>query len=990
MGDRVLNVKPLRSLKPIFSPPPSNTPNLQGPASPFVSVPPSGPFPPGFSPFFPFAGTAASRQNNRTPISTAVPINSFRSPTPRSAQGDANGDAGSSSKRARRGQQNRKPSSADVDTDTMVDNILESYNLVEFDMSRRADGDKEAVGYIILIFNLFRRRIAQLEESRDSSPGQARRPDLRAGTVLMNKGMRTNVKKRIGAVPGVEVGDIFFFRMELCVIGLHAPSMAGIDYMSVKISQEDEPLAVSIVSSGGYEDNNEDEDVLIYSGQGGNNSLFNRDKEAVDQKLERGNLALEKSLHRGNEVRVIRGMKDVCNPNTKVYVYDGLYKIQESWVEKIKSGSNVFKYKLVRVPGQAEAFKMWKKIQQWKDGVSVTPRLGAILQDLTSGGENIPVSLFNDVDNDKGPPYFTYSKGLKYPKPVHSGEPLVGCSCVGACMPDSGNCSCIHKNEGYLPYLANGILVSPKSLIYECGASCKCPPNCRNRASQGGVKLRLEVFKTKDKGWGLRSWDPIRAGAFVCEYAGEVIDTSKLVEPGAGNEENYVFDGTRTHHPGDVMPGDPSDGPKFPFPLVISAKNAGNVARFMNHSCSPNLWWQPILRANNKEFDAHVGFYAIRHIPPMTELTYSYGMVPPGKPNNGRKNCLCGSPKCRGSKAAGEKEIRCWELLGLTNCNQMQDFSFLFLTSGRDPGIIPRNAEPPEAEETASVMSTSMEWVNNRISDLKLPRTKDVMVNGHVVKVKFCDTCLLYRPPRASHCSICNNCVQKFDHHCPWVGQCIGLRNYPFFICFISSSTMLCIYVFVFSWINVLRQKGSLWFVMAHDIVSVVLIIYCFIAVWFVGGLTVFHLYLISTNQTTYENFRYRYDKRKNPFRKGVVSNFKEVFLSKIPPSMINFREWVFEDDEGSSVNSEGRFNKSFARPKVAAFDIEMGNKVGKDGMTLPSMLQNFDYNGLENDMKKKGEGNPMVFPSKNQDSSNLDKSSSIDKSDAVDSLRKK
>lgn len=213
---------------------------------------------------------------------------------------------------------------------------------------------------------------------------------------------------------------------------------------------------------------------------------------------------------------------------------------------------------------------------------------------------------------------------------------------------------------------------------------------------------------------------------------------------------------------------------------------------------------------------------------------------------------------------------------------RMQDLIFLFLTSSRDPGIVPRSVRPPESEETFDGATPSMEWVSGRTPHLRLPRTKDVSVNGFVVKVKYCETCFLYRPPRASHCSICNNCVQKFDHHCPWVGQCIGLvssshispgfgcgiflkidnlysnklqRNYRFFFLFISSSTFLCIYVFIISWLNIIGERKhytSLWKSMTSEVLSLVLIIYTFVAVWFVGGLTVFHAYLISTNQVDF------------------------------------------------------------------------------------------------------------------------------------------
>ncbi|KAF9611399.1 hypothetical protein IFM89_032068 [Coptis chinensis] len=505
-------------------------------------------------------------------------------------------------------------------------------------------------------FQIICRKLLRDDEGKPKVEIGFRRIDLEAAKIVREKNKWVNTGNQIlGIVPGVEVGDEFHYRVELSIIGLHRPYQGGIDY----VHRRGMIVATSIVASGGYDDDMGSTDVLVYSGQGGTPVRGN--KMATDQKLVRGNLALKKSMDEGTPVRVIRGYKEVKGNASLdarismagIFTYDGLYLVEKYWTEEGRYGNKVFKFQLRRMVGQPEL-----AIKELKQSKKASVRVGHCAKDISQGKEKIPIGAVNRKDDERPPP-FKYITRMIHPlhyKPT----PVRGCDCTDGCL--SSKCLCAIKNGGKLPFNYNGAIVEAKPLVYECGPRCKCPPSCYNRVSQHGIKFLLELFKTESRGWGVRSLNSISSGSFICEYMGELLQDNEA-EQRIGHDE-YLFDvghnyndhavssNLSKHIPSDLKSNSSFKDEEDVSGFTIDAAQYGNIGRFINHSCSPNLYAQNVLYDHDDKRMPHIMLFAAENIPPLQELTYHYNMqldqVYDSNGNIKKKKCKCGSAGCTG------------------------------------------------------------------------------------------------------------------------------------------------------------------------------------------------------------------------------------------------------------------------------------------------------------------------------------------------------
>ncbi|XP_036384200.1 histone-lysine N-methyltransferase EHMT1 isoform X2 [Megalops cyprinoides] len=258
-------------------------------------------------------------------------------------------------------------------------------------------------------------------------------------------------------------------------------------------------------------------------------------------------------------------------------------------------------------------------------------------RDIARGYERVPVPCVNGVDSEPCPDNYKYVPDNCVTSPMNIDKNITHlqyCVCKDDCS--SSNCMCgqlslrcwYDKEGRLLPEFCR----EEPPLVFECNHACSCWRTCKNRVVQNGLRTRLQLFRTHKMGWGVRTLQDVPQGTFVCEYVGEIISDA---EADVRENDSYLFN--LDNKVGDVY--------------CIDARFYGNISRFINHMCEPNLFPVRVFTTHQDLRFPHVAFFASRHISAGEEIGFDYGdhfWEIKGK----FFSCQCGSPKCRHSAAA--------------------------------------------------------------------------------------------------------------------------------------------------------------------------------------------------------------------------------------------------------------------------------------------------------------------------------------------------
>ncbi|XP_014673040.1 PREDICTED: histone-lysine N-methyltransferase EHMT2-like isoform X2 [Priapulus caudatus] len=254
-------------------------------------------------------------------------------------------------------------------------------------------------------------------------------------------------------------------------------------------------------------------------------------------------------------------------------------------------------------------------------------------RDVSLGRENVPIVCLNWHDDEGIPEDYQYVTENVETSQLVSINRLISslqhCQCRDNC--GSTSCTCT-INSVRLWYDAQGKLVEDFNMhdppiLFECNKACRCWRKCSNRIVQDGIKVRLQLFRTPGKGWGVRPLQNVSKGTFICEYIGEVITDS---EADTREDDSYLFD------------LDNKEGETY----CIDARYYGNVARFINHLCEPNVVPIKVFVDHQDLRFPRIALFASRDIRAYEELGFDYGdkfWIIKYK----HFTCTCASDKCK-------------------------------------------------------------------------------------------------------------------------------------------------------------------------------------------------------------------------------------------------------------------------------------------------------------------------------------------------------
>lgn len=209
------------------------------------------------------------------------------------------------------------------------------------------------------------------------------------------------------------------------------------------------------------------------------------------------------------------------------------------------------------------------------------------------------------------------------------------------------------------------------------------------------------------------------------------------------------------------------------------------------------------------------------------------------------------------------------------------------------------------------------------------------------VPTKYCRTCNIWRPPRTHHCRLCDNCIETADHHCVWLNNCVGRRNYRYFFAFVTSTTLLSIYL-LGSCLGQITTYASLENISVgqaidHFRVPFALVIYGFLGFLYPAALMLYHVFLMARGETTREflnSHKFLKKDRYRAFTQGNwVKNWIVVLCRPRPPTYYRFKETVVQGDQRLAARKRSELRRAETKEGMEMQDVGPAS-VGFQGPT--------------------------------------------------------